>query len=261
VSLHDETVSLPKDPRTLFDLNGRVAVVTGGSRGIGRAVVLGYAAAGAHVVIASRKLEACEAVAAEVRATTGRRALAVACNVSLWESCDRLVEIVYAEMGTCDILVNNAGSSPLYPDLESVTEEYYNKVHGLNARGPFRLSALIGTRMHRGTGGSIINVSTVGSLRPGANELVYAMAKAGMNALTQGLVDAFAPKVRANTVLPGPFATEVARSSYWLTGGDEQIKEIGQPDELVGICLYLASDAAAYTNGATIEVSQAGWRP
>jgi hypothetical protein len=253
-------MTAPRTPAELFDLSGRVAVVTGGSRGIGRSVVLGYAAAGADVVIASRKLDACQEVAEEVRQTTGRRALPVACNVSVWEDCDRLVDTVYSEMGTCDVLVNNAGSSPLYPDLVSITREYYDKVQGLNARGPFRLSVLIGTRMYEGAGGSIINVSTMGSLRPGAKELVYSMAKAGMNALTQGLVDAFAPKVRANTVLPGSFATDVARNSYWLTGGEEQMHQIGQPDEMVGICLYLASDAAAYTNGATIEVSRAGWR-
>jgi NAD(P)-dependent dehydrogenase (short-subunit alcohol dehydrogenase family) len=253
-------MTAPKSPAELFDLSGRVAVVTGGSRGIGRSVVLGYAAAGADVVVASRKLEACEAVAQEVRETTGRRALPVACNVSVWEDCDRLVDTVFSEMGTCDILVNNAGSSPLYPDLVSVTKEYYDKVHALNARGPFRLCALIGTRMYEGDGGAIINVSTMGSLRPGSKELVYAMAKAGMNALTQGLVDAFAPKVRANTVLPGSFATDVARQAYWLTGGEDQMRLIGQPDEMVGICLYLASDAGAYTNGATIEVSKAGWR-
>jgi NAD(P)-dependent dehydrogenase (short-subunit alcohol dehydrogenase family) len=205
-------------------------------------------------------MDACEAVADEVRETTGRRALPVECNVSVWEDCDRLVDTVYTEMARCDILVNNAGSSPLYPDLVSITREYYDKVHALNARGPFRLSALIGTRMCEGSGGSIINVSTMGSLRPGAKELVYSMAKAGMNALTQGLVDAFAPKVRANTVLPGSFATDIARQAYWLTGGEEQMKQIGQPDEMVGICLYLASDAAAFTNGATIEVSRVGWR-
>jgi NAD(P)-dependent dehydrogenase (short-subunit alcohol dehydrogenase family) len=249
----------PPTPAELFDLTGRVAVVTGGSRGIGRSVVLGYAAAGADVVVASRKLDACEEVAAEVEAL-GRRALPVACNVSVWEDCDALVDTVYSELGRCDILVNNAGSSPLYPDLSSVTQEYYDKVHGLNARGPFRLSSLVGQRMYDGDGGSIINVSTVGSLRPGARELVYAMAKAGMNALTHGIVAAYGPKVRANTVLPGSFATDVAKSSYWLTGGDEQMREIGQPDEMVGICVYLASDAASYTSGATIEVTTQGWR-
>src|SRR5690242_12994413 len=102
-------MTAPRTPAELFDLRGRIAVVTGGSRGIGRSVVLGYAAAGADVVIASRKLDACEDVAREVRQTTGRRALPVACNVSVWEECDRLVDTVYGEMGTCDILVNNAG--------------------------------------------------------------------------------------------------------------------------------------------------------
>ena len=246
-------------PADLFDLTGRIALVTGGSRGIGASVVRGYAAAGADVIIASRKLEACESLAEQVRETTGRRAWPIAANVSVWEDCDRLIDEAYAAAGRIDILVNNAGSSPLYPDLPSVTQAYYDKVHGLNARGPFRLATVVGARMYEGDGGSIINVSSIGSLRAGAHELVYAMAKAAMNQLTQGLVDAYAPKVRANTVLPGAFATDIARQARWLTG-DEQLASIGQPDEMVGICLYLASDAASYTNGALIEVSRAGWR-
>src|SRR6185503_11190562 len=104
-----------------FDLTGKVAVVTGGSRGIGRAVVLGLAGAGADVVIASRKLDRCEETAAEVREATGRRALPVACHVGRWADCDALVDVVYRELGRCDVLVNNAGMSPLYPDLPSVT--------------------------------------------------------------------------------------------------------------------------------------------
>jgi NAD(P)-dependent dehydrogenase (short-subunit alcohol dehydrogenase family) len=244
----------------MFDLTDRVALVTGGSRGIGRAIVLAYAAAGADVIIASRKLSNCEALAEEVRETLGRKAWAVASNVSVWEECDELVEFVYGEAGRCDILVNNAGSSPLYPDLVSVTKEYYDKVHGLNARGPFRISALIGARMYEGDGGSIINISSMGSLRPRGQELVYAMAKAGLNALTLGLVAEYGPKVRANTVLPGAFATDVALQSDWLTDAEEQLQAIGQPNELVGICLYLASDAASYTSGASIEVAQEGWR-
>src|SRR5437764_2635289 len=133
-----------KTPGELFDLTGKVAVVTGGSRGIGRAVVEGFAAAGADVVIASRKLDNCEAVANQVEETTGRKALPVACHVGQWADCDRLVETVYDHFGRCDVLVNNAGMSPLYEDLPSVTEEYYAKVHNVNARGPFRISALIG---------------------------------------------------------------------------------------------------------------------
>ncbi len=155
-------------------------MITGGSRGIGRAVAFGLAGAGADVVIASRKLDRCEQTAAEVRAATGRRALPVACHVGRWTDCDALADSVYDEFGRCDVLVNNAGMSPTYPDLPSVSEELYDKVHAVNARGPFRLASLIGTRMAEGDGGSIINVSTAGSLRPDATDLPYAMAKAAL---------------------------------------------------------------------------------
>jgi NAD(P)-dependent dehydrogenase (short-subunit alcohol dehydrogenase family) len=149
-------------PADLFDLSGKVAVVTGGSRGIGRAVSFALAEAGAEVVVASRKLDSCERTAVEIADATGRRALPMAVNVSHWEQCDELVERVYAELGRCDVLVNNAGLSPLYRDLASVTEELYDKTHAVNAKGPFRLATLIGTRMFEGDGGSIINVSTAG---------------------------------------------------------------------------------------------------
>ena len=198
-----------EDVRELFDLAGKVAVVTGGSRGIGAAIVRGYADAGADVVIASRKLENCEALAEQIEQATGRTALAVACHVAKWSDCDRLVDTVYERFGRCDVFVNNAGMSPLYPDLASVTEEYYDKVTGVNLKGPFRLGALVGTRMAAGDGGSIINVSTIGSLRPGRNELVYACAKAGLNALTIGLAEAFGPKVRVNGILPGAVLTDI----------------------------------------------------
>ena len=241
-----------------FDLRGKVAVVTGGSRGIGRAVALGLAGAGADVVIASRKLDRCEQTAAEVRETTGRRALPVACHVGRWPECDALVEAVYAAFGRCDVLVNNAGMSPLYPDLPSVTEDLYDKVHTVNARGPFRIASLIGARMHAGDGGSIINVSTAGSLRPDATDLPYAMAKASLNALTLGLAGAWAPKVRANLVLPGAFDTDITLA--WgddmkaAAGAANPMGRIGQPDDLVGLCLFLASDASRYVNGAQVLV-------
>jgi NAD(P)-dependent dehydrogenase (short-subunit alcohol dehydrogenase family) len=239
-----------------LDLQGKVAVITGGSRGIGRAVAEGMAAAGADVVIASRKLEACEAAAAEIAAATGRRALPVAFHAGRWDDAEVLTEAVYGEFGRCDVLVNNAGMSPLYPDLPSVTEELYDKVQAVNARGPFRLSALVGTRMAAGAGGSIINVSTAGTLRPSAAELPYTMAKAGLNALTLALAGTWAPKVRANLVLPGPFDTDIAKA--W----DPKMKEavarmnplgrLGVPEDLVGLCVLLASDAGSYLNGAQI---------
>jgi NAD(P)-dependent dehydrogenase (short-subunit alcohol dehydrogenase family) len=242
----------------LFDLTGKVTVVTGGSRGIGAAVARAFATAGADVVVASRKLDNCESLAAEITATTGRRALPVACHVGSWEDCDRLVDTVYAELGRCDVLMNNAGMSPLYPDLASVTEDLYDKVHAVNARGPFRLAALFGTRMHAGDGGSIINVSTAGSLRPDAGDLPYAMAKASLNALTLGLAGAFTPNVRANTAMPGAFNTDIAKA--WGPGAVERIGamnplgRIGEPTDMVGACLFLASDASSYVNGTTIIV-------
>ncbi|HVY11856.1 MAG TPA: glucose 1-dehydrogenase [Mycobacteriales bacterium] len=240
----------------VIDLSGKVAVVTGGSRGIGRAVAEGLARAGADVVIASRKLEACERAATEVADSTGRRVLPVRCHVGEWDDCDALVETVYRELGRCDVLVNNAGMSPLYDGLASVSQELYDKVHAVNARGPFRLSATIGARMADGDGGSIINVSTAGSLRPTAVELPYAMAKAGLNALTLGLAGTWAPKVRANVVLPGAFETDITLA--WPAGFKDQaaainpMGRIGVPEDLVGLCVFLASDAASYINGAQI---------
>lgn len=251
-------------PAEMFDLSGKVAVVTGGSRGIGRAVAEGLALAGADVVVASRKLDNCEVAAEEIRAATGRRALAVGCHVGRWEDCDRLVETVYAELGRCDVLVNNAGMSPLYDGLPSVTQELYDKVHAVNARGPFRLGALFGTRMAEGDGGSIVNVTTAGSLRPGADDLPYAMAKAGLNALTLGLAGAWAPKVRANLVLPGAFDTDITKA--WSPGMKARAGEmnpmgrIGRPEDMVGVCVFLASDASSYVNGAQVLVDGGAFR-
>ncbi|MGZ4704453.1 MAG: SDR family NAD(P)-dependent oxidoreductase, partial [Acidimicrobiales bacterium] len=188
----------------------------------------------------------------------GRRTLPVACHVGRWEDCDRLVDTVYAEFGHCDVLVNNAGMSPLYDDLPSVTEELYDKVHAVNSRGPFRLSALFGSRMAEGDGGSIINVTTAGSLRPNADDLPYAMAKASLNALTLGLAGAWAPKVRANLVLPGAFDTDITNA--WTpemkvqAGAINPMERIGRPEDMVGVCVFLASDAASYVNGAQVLV-------
>lgn len=241
-----------------FDLAGRVAVVTGGSRGIGRAVAEGLAVAGADVVVASRKVDNCRAAADEIAATTGRRTLAVGCHVGRWEDCDELVDTVYRELGRCDVLVNNAGMSPLYDGLDSVTEELYDKVHAVNAKGPFRLAARFGTRMAADDGGSIINVSTAGSLRPDSSDLPYAMAKASLNALTLGLAGAWSPKVRANVVLPGPFDTDIAAA--WAPGAKDHIAamnpmgRIGVPEDMVGLCLFLASDASSFVNGAQVLV-------
>ena len=135
------------------DLTDKVAVVTGGSRGIGRAIADAFATAGADVVIASRKLDNCVAVADGIAERTGRRTLPVATHVGKWDDCDRLADTVLEHFGRCDVLVNNAGMSPLYPDLLSITEEYYDKVASVNLKGPFRLGARFGSHMAANDGG------------------------------------------------------------------------------------------------------------
>jgi NAD(P)-dependent dehydrogenase (short-subunit alcohol dehydrogenase family) len=243
----------------VFELDDRVALITGGSRGLGREIALAYAGHGARVVVASRKREACEAIAREIGERTGREALGIACHVGHWDECERLLDTVYDRLGGLDILVNNAGSSPLYPSLEAVTEELFDKVIAVNLKGPFRLSALAGTRMAAGDGGVIVNVSSIAAVSPTPVELPYAVAKAGLNALTAGLARAFAPKVRVNAIMPGPFLTDISKA--WdmerfdaMAEREIPLGRAGQPQEVVGAALYLASDASSYTNGSVITV-------
>lgn len=240
-----------------FDLSGRVALVTGGSRGLGREMVLAFAAAGADVVIASRKGDACEAVAAEVAAATGRRALARACHVGRWEGLEALVEAAYGEFGKVDVLVNNAGMSPVYDRPVDITEELWDKVLDVNLKGPFRLSALVGTRMAEAGGGSIINISSVAAVRPSPDTIPYSAAKAGLNALTVALAHAYGPAVRVNCIMAGPFLTDISRA--WGPESFERhrllaLGRAGQPSEIVGAALYLASDASSFTTGAVLPV-------
>ncbi len=245
-----------------FDLSGRVALVTGGSRGLGREMVLAFAEHGADVVIASRKIEACEELATEVIERTGRCAVAAAFHAGRWEQADELAELVYTEFGRCDVLVNNAGMSPLYPSLPEVTEDLFDKVVGVNFKGPFRLASLIGTRMAADDGGSIINVSSIAAVAPTPNELVYAGAKAALDAMTSGMARAFAPKVRCNVIMPGPFLTDISKA--WDLDAfnaraktDIPLQRGGEAHEIVGAALYLASDASSYTSGATIRIDGA----
>jgi NAD(P)-dependent dehydrogenase (short-subunit alcohol dehydrogenase family) len=239
-----------------FDLTGRVAVVTGGSRGIGLAIAHGLAAAGADVVVASRKLDACEQAAADIASATGRRAIGVACHVGRWSDCDALIDTTLERMGRLDVFVNNAGMSPLYPDLESVTEDLYDKTLAVNLKGPFRLAVRAGTHMAAHGGGTILNIGTIGSLLAGPTELPYACAKAGLNALTVGLADAYAPKVRVNAILPGAFDTDVTKAwtEEMRSGQYVPLGRIGKPNEVVAAALYFASDASSYTTGAILRI-------
>ena len=183
--------------------------MTGGTRGLGLAISRAFSSAGADVIVASRKEDACREVAAELR-SAGGRALGHACHVGRWDELERLVEAAYGEFGRVDVLVNNAGVSPLYSSLADVTEELFDKVIAVNLKGPFRLSALVGERMAAGDGGSIINVSSTGAVRPTGDIVPYAAAKAGLNALTVGFAHALGPKVRVNAIMPGPFLTTIS---------------------------------------------------
>ncbi|MFB8388084.1 SDR family NAD(P)-dependent oxidoreductase [Microbacterium sp. NPDC055910] len=242
----------------IFDLSGKVALVTGGSRGLGLAMSRALAAAGADIVIASRDGDACEAAAAQIAGETGRTALGVGAHVGKWDDLPALVDTAYDRFGKIDILINNAGMSPLYDSIGSVTEALFDKVFDVNLKGPFRLSALIGERMFAAGSGSIINISSAASYRARAHNLPYAMAKAGLNSMTVGLAHAFAPVVRVNTIVAGTFLTDVSKA--WDMEAFQRRAEAfaarrgGQPDEIIGAALYLASDAASYTTASTLTV-------
>ena len=242
----------------LFDLTGRVVLVTGGSRGLGREMAFGAARCGADVVIASRTFDVCRATAAEIERETGRSALPYSVHVGRWDQLPGLVDAVYERFGRLDGLINNAGISPVYDSLAEVTEKMFDSVVNLNLKGPFRLSVLAGERMKAAGGGSIVNVSSTGSIRPRAAIVPYAAAKSGLNTLTEGLAKGLGPEVRVNTLMAGPFATDATRDwdAEELVEGvrPHALQRIGKPDEIVGAALYLLSDASSYTTAATLRV-------
>src|ERR1700722_1811222 len=243
---------------SLFDLTGKVALITGGSRGLGRAMAFGFARAGADVVIASRNEASCAECAAAIEAGTGRAAMAYGVHVGRWEQLDGLVAAAYEKFGRVDVLVNNAGMSPLYDNVESVTEQLFDKVLAVNLKGPFRLAALVGTRMAAGDGGSIINISSAGAVHPRPDILPYAAAKAGLNALTVGLAHTWGPSVRCNAIMAGKFPTDVSNSwdeaQFRVRAQTFALRRGGQPDEIVGTAIYLASVASSYTTGTIVTV-------
>ena len=252
-----EPADSARDARDLFDLSGRVAVVTGGSRGLGLAMATAFARAGAEVVVVSRKADACRDVATRLR-EAGCRATGHPCHVGHWEELDELVDDLYRDFGRVDVLVNNAGVSPVYGRLTDVTEELFDKVVAVNLKGPFRLAALVGERMLAAGGGSIINVSSTGAVRPTSDIVPYAATKAGVNAMTVGLAHAFGPAVRVNAIMPGPFLTTIARAwdmdLFAERARTFPLRRAGEPSEIVGAALYLASDASTYTTGTILTV-------
>ncbi len=241
----------------LFDLSGKVAMITGGSRGLGRQMALAFAERGADIAVVSRKIEKCEETAAEIE-KSGRKAFPYACHVGKWDELDAAVDAIYNHFGKIDILVNNAGLSPLYPSLEQVTEELFDKVVAINLKGPFRLMALVGKRMAEGDGGSIINISSTASIAPSPGSQPYGAAKAGLNAITGTFAHAYGPSVRVNCIMAGPFLTDISKA--WDMDAFNQraermaIPRGGEPEEIVGAALYFASGASSFTTGSVLQV-------
>ncbi len=243
---------------TPYDLSGRIALVTGATKGLGKQIAAGLAECGAHVVVVSRKQEACDETAAELTERFGVAATPIACHVGDWDAIDALVDDVYQRLGRVDVLFNNAGIAPLYDKLENVSQELFDKVFAVNLRGPYRLTTLVGARMAAGDGGSIVNVSAVGSLKPAVDALPYSASKAALDALTAGFAKAYGPRVRVNSLMPGAFMTELAE--HWTqdvvdrNAAESTLERVGQPSEIVGAALYLASDASSFTTGTVLRV-------
>jgi NAD(P)-dependent dehydrogenase (short-subunit alcohol dehydrogenase family) len=235
-----------------LDATDKIVIVTGASKGLGRAMALGFAAAGAHVVVASRRLEACEIVADEIRAS-GRRALPVRCHVGDWDDCGALIDATVAEFGRIDVLVNNAGIAPVPPSLREVTPELFDKTIAVNLKGPLRLTAL--GAEHMTAGGTVINISSKAALHAMPFTVVYAAAKAGLNALTKAAAAEYGPRgIRVNAIVCGTFHTD--SFDYGMTPEMEEqmaagvsLRRIASADEIVGTALFLASDASSYLSG------------
>ena len=242
-----------------FSLEGKVALITGGSRGIGRAIALAFADAGADVAISSRKLPALEAVAEEIK-NKGRKSIALACHIARPEDSESLVEKVKSEWGKINILVNNAGTNPYYGPLLEAEEWAWDVTMNVNLKGPFLLSQLVAKVMREQGGGSIINIASIAGIIP--SELnIYSVTKAGLIMLTRVMAREWGQyKIRANAIAPGVIKTRLSAVLWQEPEKGEAVTKskapgyLGQPEDIVGTALYLASDASSYITGETILV-------
>jgi NAD(P)-dependent dehydrogenase (short-subunit alcohol dehydrogenase family) len=234
---------------------GKVVIVTGASKGLGRAMALGFAEAGANVVVSSRNVDACELVADEIRARGGT-AMARRCHVGDWDECGALIDATVEAFGRIDVLVNNAGIAPVPPSLGEVTAELFDKTLAVNLRGPLRLTALAAEHMTEGA--AVINISSTAALHPMPFTAVYAAAKAGLNALTKATAAEYGPRgIRINAIVCGTFHTDSFHSGappevQEQLAGRISLRRIAAADEIVGTALFLASEASSYLAGELV---------
>ena len=240
-------------------LDGKVAIVTGGSRGLGAAMSRGLAAAGARVVVASRDLASCEERTAEIRAAGGE-ALAARADAADTASLDALLDATYRAWGRLDILVNNAGINVGFRPLAELSTHDFDSMYAVNLRGPWYLASRAAPRMGAHGGGSIVNVISVGGLKPSAWLGPYAATKAGLHALTKVMAQEWAPlQIRVNAIAPGSYHSDLFDGTARALPGFEQgalqasaMKRIAATEEILGPLLYLVSDASSFTTGATL---------
>ena len=247
-----------------FDLTGRIALVTGGSRGIGRAIALLLARHGATLVVTSRKLEGCEAVAAEIRAAGGN-ATALACHIGEPAQITAVMQDIDTRHGRLDILVNNAATNPYFGPSLAMDLAAYQKTVDVNIRGYFWTSIEAARRMLAQGKGAIVNVASVNAFRPMDGQAVYSMTKAAIVNMTQALAREWARQgIRVNALVPGLVETKFAAAIHEnekLRAAMERLVPMGriaQPEEMAGAVLYLVSDAASYTTGSCLT-ADGGW--